>query len=64
MSKQFPKDCNKDCPHFHTWDMSIDDYTCVCDKLGIQIDECDGLDGLHILPLCPLEKEGDTDDSK
>ncbi len=39
--KKFPKDCTKDCPHFHTWDMSVDDWTCVCDLLNTQIDLCD-----------------------
>lgn len=39
--KRFPRDCTTDCPHFKTWDLSVDDWTCVCDKLGVQIDECD-----------------------
>ena len=38
---KFPKDCQKNCPHFHTWDMSVDDWTCVCDLLKMQIDDCD-----------------------
>lgn len=37
----FPRDCSRNCPHFHTWDMSIDDWTSVCDLLKIQIDDCD-----------------------
>ena len=40
-NKKFPRDCTKDCPYFHTWDMLIDDWTCVCDLLKVQIDECD-----------------------
>ena len=40
-NKRFPRDCTTDCPHFKTWDLSVDDWTCVCDKLGVQIDECD-----------------------
>jgi hypothetical protein len=39
--KRFPRDCPFDCPHYHSWDLSVDDWTCVCDKLGVQIDECD-----------------------
>ncbi len=53
MNRLFPKDCDKSCVHFHTWDMSVDDWTCVCDLLCIQIDECDAYDGLHLLPICP-----------
>jgi len=42
MSDKFPKDCwGKDCVHFHIWDMSIDDYTCICDLLKVQVDDCD-----------------------
>lgn len=36
------------------WDLSIDDYTHVCDKLGKQTDECDYGFGLFL--LCPLEE--------
>jgi len=54
--KYFPRDCTYECPHFCSWDMSIDDWTCTCDILKIQIDACDSDDGLHILPLCPLAK--------
>ena len=39
--KKFPQDCTNDCPHFHAWDMSVDDWTCVCNLLKIQIDLCD-----------------------
>ena len=52
MSKRFPKDCPYTCPHFHAWDLSIDDWTCVCDKLGVQIDECD-MDFKWM--FCPLD---------
>ena len=37
----FPKDCPKECPYLRCWDLSIDDWTSVCDKLKIQIDDCD-----------------------
>lgn len=37
----FPRDCSRRCPHFRTWDMSIDDWTSVCDLLKIQVDDCD-----------------------
>ena len=39
--KKFPKDCTRDCPHYHSWDMSVDDWTNVCDLLKVQIDDCD-----------------------
>lgn len=52
--KRFPKDCPYTCPHYHSWDLSIDDWTCVCDKLGVQIDECD-MDFKWM--FCPLENE-------
>lgn len=31
----------KDCPHFHTVDMSIDDLLCSCDVNGMECDACD-----------------------
>ena len=51
MNKRFPRDCTSECPHFHCWDMSIDDYICVCDALKVQVDECD-MD--FIWYSCPL----------
>ena len=39
--KKFPQDCPNDCPHFRAWDMSVDDWTCICKKLNVQIDLCD-----------------------
>lgn len=40
---RFPKDCwEKNCPHFHTVDMSIDDLLCRCDLLNEECDACDG----------------------
>lgn len=59
-NKKFPRDCTADCLHFHTWDMSIDDWTCVCDKFGVQIDECDM--GFNWM-FCPL-KENEIFDRK
>ena len=42
MTDRFPKDCwGKNCPHFHTRDLSIDDLVCTCDLLKIQCDACD-----------------------
>lgn len=58
MEKRFPRDCTKECPHFHTWDLSIDDWTSVCDLLKVQIDDCD-MDFNWM--FCPL-KEGANDD--
>lgn len=59
MSKYFPKDCTKDCPYFHCWDLSIDDYTNVCDKLGVQVDDMDAYGPFYIPLFCPIEKEGE-----
>lgn len=57
MAGRFPKDCwGKECPHFHTWDMSVDDLCCVCDLLEMQCDACD--EDWSFL-LCPV-KESDT----
>ena len=52
----FPRDCPRDCPHFHAWDMSIDDWTCVCDLLHCQIDECDED---YQQARCPLDDASD-----
>lgn len=51
---RFPKDCwGKNCPHFHTIDMSIDDLLCACDILQ---KECDACDEDFCFLLCPLSK--------
>ena len=55
-NKRFPRDCTMDWPHYRTWDLSIDDWTCVCDKLGVQIDECD-MDFNWM--YCPLKEENE-----
>lgn len=52
----FPRDCPHDCPHFRAWDMSIDDWTCRCDLLNVQIDECD-MDYQRV--RCPLDDASD-----
>lgn len=42
MPERFPKDCwDKQCPHFHVIDMSIDDLLCSCDLLNASCDACD-----------------------
>lgn len=52
MADRFPKDCwDKKCPHFKSWDMSIDDYRCRCNLLKI---ECDACDEDFVFHLCPL----------
>ena len=53
MSKYFPVDC-KGCPYYHSYDMSVDDWTNVCDVLGAQIDDCD-IDFV-VKPKCPLKQ--------
>lgn len=55
---RFPIDCPSDCLHLNSWDMSVDDWTYVCDKLNVQIDGCDTF-SKWILPTCPLEREGE-----
>lgn len=58
----FPRDCwSAECPHFHAWDMSIDDYTCVCDKLMLQVDACDEW---MFGRACPLYKEEENEVSE
>lgn len=58
---RFPIDCPLDCKYHKAWDLSVDDWTHVCTKLNIQIDEYDcGFTGL--LPICPIE--GRTDGEK
>ena len=57
MVKQFPRDCGVDCEHFRCWDLSIDDLTCVCDILKVQVDLCD-CDFVRY--KCPLGKEKDS----
>ena len=57
MADRFPKDCwGKNCPHFHTWDMSVDDLCCYCELLEM---ECDACDEDWSFFLCP--KDGDND---
>lgn len=52
--KCFPLDCTMECPHYKTWDMSVDDWTSYCDLLKVQVDDCVGWVNRH---LCPLESE-------
>lgn len=57
MSKTFPKNCTKECPYYRCWDLSIDDYTNVCDKLHVQVDDYDAYSPFYVPILCPLEKK-------
>ena len=52
--KCFPLDCTTECPHYKTWDMSVDDWTSVCDILKVQVDDCDGD---YIRYRCPLDSD-------
>lgn len=36
--KTFPEDCNKKCPYFSCYDLSIDDYVYQCNKMNIEVD--------------------------
>jgi hypothetical protein len=52
----FPKDCwDKKCPHFKTWDMSIDDLCCKCELLN---ETCDACDEDYSFVECPKERSG------
>ena len=62
MSRRFPIDCPLDCEFHKMWDLSIDDYTHVCEKLGKQMDECDY--GYGIFLLCPLESKAESEDKE
>lgn len=55
--KFFPLDCTKKCPHLKTWDLSVDDWTSVCDILNVQVDDCDGD---YIRYRCPLDEKTET----
>ena len=55
-TRRFPIDCPNNCPYHRQWDMAIDDYTHVCDKLEMQMDEYDY--GWGVFPLCPLIEIG------
>lgn len=52
---RFPIDCPMECPHLLAWDMSVDDWTYVCNKLNVQIDGCDTWAN-WLLPTCPIER--------
>lgn len=55
---RFPKDCwGKNCPHFHTIDMSIDDLLCICDILRAKCDACDEDFCSLFCPLSEREEE-------
>ena len=54
MSKKFPINCSENCPHYHYWDLSIDDYTNVCDKLQLQVDDMDAYGPFYVPLDCPL----------
>lgn len=60
MSKFFPKKCTNECPYYHWWDISIDDYTNVCDKLHVQVDDCDADGPFYVLILCLLAESEDN----
>lgn len=63
--RKFPLDCPRDCPHLHCWDMSVDDWTNVCDVLNEQIDDCDtGFPQSAFLPICPLEEGREINEGK
>lgn len=57
---KFPKDCSRVCSHYHTWDMSIDDWTSVCDLLNKRVDDCD-MDFMWF--YCPLKGEENNEKS-
>ena len=59
---RFPKDCwGKNCPHFHTFDTSIDDLLCACDILQAKCDACDEDFCFLLCPLSERQPEGEKD---
>lgn len=54
MPKRFPNDCTRECEHYVTWDMSVDDWTNVCLLLKMQVDDSD-MDYINF--PCPLNQE-------
>lgn len=61
---RFPKDCwEKNCPHFHTVDMSIDALLCACDILQVKCDACDEDFCFLICPLSKHTPEGEEDNN-
>lgn len=58
MEATFPKHCRQmDCPHYATWDMSIDDYISQCNLLKMQCDDCDCDFSFHRCPLTKNERD-------
>ena len=51
--KRFPKDCNKNCPYYNEYDLSIDDLVGQCLFLEVACDLCDS-EFSYI--LCPLKE--------
>ena len=39
-NKRFPHDC-QGCKHYVHYDMSVDDWTSICDYMHTQVDDCD-----------------------
>ena len=64
MGKTFPKNCTKECPYYHGWDLSVDDYTNVCDKLHVQVDDCDAYGPFYVPILCPLDEKEDRSEEE
>ena len=56
-NRYFPKDCLQNCPHYTCYDLSIDDYTNICSKLNLQVDDCDAYGPMYIPRFCPLSDE-------
>jgi hypothetical protein len=53
---KFPFDCDKFCPYYRSWDLSIDDWTNACEKLHMQIDDCDAYGPAKLQSICPLSE--------
>ena len=60
-NKYFPKDCTEDCPHYKRYDLSVDDYTNICRKLNVQVDDMDAYGPFYVPFICPLEEKPDEE---
>ena len=62
-NNRFPKNCwDKNCPHFSTYDMNVDDLLCKCDLLKISCDACAEDFSYFMCPLPSDNQQGVEDE--
>jgi hypothetical protein len=60
MADRFPNGCfRKECPHFKSWDIGIDDVYYYCDLLKVECGIYDNEFGTYECPLSDVSKEGE-----